>query len=148
MGIFCAVWWFLFPLLCQSLPSNAGKRDTEESVVDKKNHVVPLEMSSSEQNETACGAKPRTSWGNLETHGLLREYEDDFLDVVKQESWEQPQLFGMCLEDKQSTALIATKQLANFLADPQGRQLVIMHLQNGMSCLTLFFFFKAVTCDF
>ncbi|XP_018428749.1 PREDICTED: muellerian-inhibiting factor [Nanorana parkeri] len=129
MGIFCAMWWFLLPLLSQSLPSNAGKRDIEEIVVDKKNHVVPLEVSYSEENKTACGTKARTSWGNLETHGLLREYEDDFLVSVK-ESWEQPHLFGMCLEDMQSTALMATKQLANFLGDPQGRQLVIMHLQN------------------
>lgn len=138
MGIFQAVWWFLFPFICHSLPSNASERDIEESVVDKKNHVLPLEASNSEQNGTVCGGKARTSWGNLEIHGLLREYEAGFLDSVKQESWEQPHVFGICLEDKQSTAMIATKHLANFLANPQGRQLVIMHLQKGMLLLFLF----------
>lgn len=138
MGIFQAVWWFLFPFICQSLPSNSRERDIEESVVDKKNHVLPLEVSNSEQNETVCRGKARTSWGNLEIHGLLREYEAGFLDSVKQESLEQPHVFGICLEDKQSTAMIATKQLANFLANPQGRQLVIMHLQKGMLLLFLF----------
>ncbi|XP_073452862.1 muellerian-inhibiting factor [Aquarana catesbeiana] len=129
MGIFYAVWWFLVPLICQSLPSNVGERDIEEGMVDKKNHVLPVEVSYSEQNETVCEALAGTSWGDLETHGLLREYEAAFLDSVNQESWQQPHLFGICLEDKQSTALIATKQLANFLADHQGRQLVIMHLK-------------------
>ncbi|XP_072263182.1 muellerian-inhibiting factor [Pyxicephalus adspersus] len=129
MGILCTVWWFLFPLICKSLPNNADERDTEDSMMDKKKHVLPLEELHYDQNKTVCGAKARTSWGNLETYGHLRDYEADFLDSVKQETWEQPHLFGMCPEDKQSTTLIATKKIANFLANPQGRQLVIMHLQ-------------------
>ncbi|XP_068090065.1 muellerian-inhibiting factor [Hyperolius riggenbachi] len=126
MGTFCAACCLLFPLLCQTLPTDVGERDTDESMMDKKGHNLPLEQES--HSDTECGAKARSSWGNLDTNGYLRAYDTGFLDSVKQEPWEQQQLFGMCSET-QPAALKAMKELANFLADPQGRQLVILHLQ-------------------
>ncbi|XP_075046075.1 muellerian-inhibiting factor [Mixophyes fleayi] len=140
MDIFRFGWWLLFPFVCQTLPSNVEERERELTRVAQKRHVFPVEEKlhaiqhviipdDRDFQGSVCGAKVGTSWGNLETHGLLREYETGFLNAIKQEPWEHQALFGVCPEDNPSANMVAMKELANFLTKPQGKQFVFLHLQ-------------------
>ncbi|KAM9330593.1 muellerian-inhibiting factor [Gastrophryne carolinensis] len=124
MGVLHAMWWMLVPLLCQSFPSN-----TEESVTNKMKHESSEDLPHVKQDDTICGANAEQSWPSLEMHGLLREYEVGFLDLVKQEPWENQKVFGICSEEEQFSVPTPMKELATFLANPRGKQLVVMHLQ-------------------
>lgn len=75
-----------------------------------------------------CGRNVGTRWGNVETHGFLREYETGFLDKVKQKQWEDLALFGLCPEEAQDASMGAIKELARFIEEPEGKQLVVLHL--------------------
>ncbi|XP_053320542.1 muellerian-inhibiting factor [Spea bombifrons] len=145
MGMLSVSWWLLsLPLLCQTLPSKVGDRDLEWAGEDRieepsLQQVVLNETGNPDDAQDAlqnleCGLKESQEsgpgWGNLETHGVFRNLENVFLDGVKQESWETGNLdkFGMCTDDKPLATLTTMKHLANVLTEPQGKHLVVLHL--------------------
>ncbi|XP_075120503.1 muellerian-inhibiting factor [Leptodactylus fuscus] len=139
MGIFQMCLCFSFHFLCQTLASNVQEKKKELTHIDEERRLVLTEdMSQGDHVKDApldfqgsgCGGNVGTTWGNLETHGFLREYETSFLDNIKQKSWEDLALFGMCPEESQVTNKGAMKELAKFLTEPEGKQLVTLHLHN------------------
>ncbi|XP_075720515.1 muellerian-inhibiting factor [Rhinoderma darwinii] len=140
MGIFNICLCFLFPVFCQTLPSKVNEREGELTHMDEASHLVLVEKVLHGDDVkvkdivldfpgSGCGGNVSTGWGNLETHGLFREYETGFLDKIKQKSWEDPALFGMCPEEAQAVNKGAMKELARLIAEPEGKQLVVLHLQ-------------------
>ncbi|XP_071968803.1 muellerian-inhibiting factor isoform X2 [Engystomops pustulosus] len=106
--------------------------------MDKERHPVLEENLSHGDHVTdasldfqrsECGENVGTRWGNLVTHGFLREYDSGFLDNMKRKAGEDFALFGMCPEDPQVTNKGSFKELASLLEEPEGKQLVVLHLQ-------------------
>ncbi|XP_073511272.1 muellerian-inhibiting factor [Phyllobates terribilis] len=138
MGIFHICLCFLFPFLGKTLPSNVNERgrDVTQTDVERRlalmedlsqgDHVSPKDASFP---GSGCGGNIGTGWGNLPTHGILREYEINFLDKVKQKQWEDLALFGMCADEAQATDKEAMKELAEIITEPEEKQLVVLHLQ-------------------
>ncbi|XP_056430159.1 muellerian-inhibiting factor [Hyla sarda] len=139
MGFFPICFLFLFPLLCQTLPSNVSKRERELTLIDDERLVLAEDLSHGDHNTnkdasmnfpaSECGKNVGTKWGNLETHGFLREYETGFLDRIKQKQWEDLALFGMCAEELQAANKGAINELARFITEPEGKQLLVLHLE-------------------
>ncbi|XP_040276353.1 muellerian-inhibiting factor [Bufo bufo] len=136
MGIFQIFFCFFFPFFCQTLPSN--ERERELAPMDEERHLVlapdmlhgdHLIVKDASLEFQGCGRNIGTRWGNLETLGFLREYETGFLDRIKQNSREDLALFGICPEEAQAANKGAMKELARFIAEPEGKQLVVLHLQ-------------------
>ncbi|XP_066458143.1 muellerian-inhibiting factor [Eleutherodactylus coqui] len=138
MGIFLICLSFLLPFLCETLPSNVNKRERESTHLGKERRLASVEDvphgghakdSSLDFQGSGCGGNVGAGWGNLESHGFLREYETGFLDKMKQKPLEDLALFGMCPEEGKADNKGAIKELARFIAKPEGKQLVVLHLQ-------------------
>ncbi|XP_066199050.1 muellerian-inhibiting factor [Saccopteryx leptura] len=67
----------------------------------------------------------------LRVVGTLRDYEQVFLEVVHQAHWGPRDLatFGICTPSHEHSALPSLQWLQVWLGEPQGRQLVILHLE-------------------
>ncbi|KAM8940345.1 muellerian-inhibiting factor [Pelodytes ibericus] len=150
MSMLNLFWWLvMLPLLCQTLPSKVGKqgemwaekeRDLMlqvDKVLPKSGHQLAQDRKEDALHGTECGLKESgafgTGWGNLETQGVLRDYDRGFLDAIKQSSWSAGDLemFGMCPDEQQPATLVTMKHLSKVLADPQGKHLVILHLDKN-----------------
>ncbi|XP_069818606.1 muellerian-inhibiting factor isoform X2 [Dendropsophus ebraccatus] len=137
MGIFRICFCFLFPLLCQTLPSNVNERKREfvvpesQVLADDLSHQdhINIKDATMEFSGSECGKNLGSKWGNLETHGFLREYEIGFLDKMKQKQWEDLGLFGICREESQAASKEAVNEFARFIAEPEGKQLVVLQLE-------------------
>ncbi|XP_077128062.1 muellerian-inhibiting factor [Ranitomeya variabilis] len=138
MGIFHICLCFLFPFLGQTLPSNVKEKGRDVTQIDEERHLALMEDLSQGEHvnpkdaplpESGCGGNIGTGWGNLETHGILRQYEINFLDKVKQKQWADLKSFGMCSDEVHATDKEVVKELAEIITEPEGKQLVVFHLQ-------------------
>ncbi|KAM4050684.1 muellerian-inhibiting factor [Anomaloglossus baeobatrachus] len=139
MGIFYICLCFLFPFFGQTLPSNINERGRDVTQIEERSLVLVEDLSQGDHANpkdaslprSRCGGNISTGWGNLETHGILREYEMNFLDKLKQKQWDDLASFGMCSEETQAQKnKEAMKELAEIIAEPKGKQLIVLHLQN------------------
>lgn len=117
-----------------------NERERELTHLDEERRLVSVgDLSHGDQVKdttldfpgSGCGSNLGTRWDNVETHGFLREYETGFLDKIRQKQWEDLALFGLCPEEAQDASMGAMKELSRFIAEPEGKQLVVLHLQKG-----------------
>ncbi|XP_053556075.1 muellerian-inhibiting factor [Bombina bombina] len=144
-GEVCVGWLLVLPLVVQTLPSNIGqtaeglaKGEHWRSVPSTKEelpqhvHKVRNEDDTENHHRPKCPLKVNGEAGlvldNLQSQGVFREYEIRFLEAVRKASWEAGDLevFAMCPRDEHSAVM---KLLAGYLVDPQGKYLVVMHLE-------------------
>ncbi|KAM4807904.1 muellerian-inhibiting factor [Rhinophrynus dorsalis] len=147
MGVIGVGWWLLMlPMLCQTLPSKAGKKIQRRTAEDWKAALlsedifsqpiqnVKHEASTEDQQRPVCGIQvnggTKSDLGKLEIQGALRDYDREFLNAVRRELWEagDVELFGMCPEERAPAAQVALKHLAAMFIEPQGKHLVVLHM--------------------
>ncbi|OCU00559.1 hypothetical protein XELAEV_18006337mg [Xenopus laevis] len=138
MGIVSLRWWLLLPMMCQTLLSKSDPREAQPGFktmvlpkpLSRSSPLVRREVGTEELDKPICGVSA-PSWGKWETQGVVRDYDRAFLDAVQRQSWEAEDLkvFGLCPEEKHQTAVEVLKSFANLLVEPQGKHLVVLHME-------------------
>nr|BAO04196.1 anti-Mullerian hormone [Xenopus laevis] len=139
MGIARLRWWlFLLPMMRHTLSSKSDTREAQEDFkamvltkpLSQSSQLVRHEVDTEELDKPMCGLSV-PSWGKWETQGVVRGYDSAFLDAVQRGSWEADDLkvFGLCPGEKHQAALGVLKSFADLLVEPQGKNLLVLHME-------------------
>ncbi|XP_016065167.1 PREDICTED: muellerian-inhibiting factor [Miniopterus natalensis] len=96
---------------------------------------APRVWSPSNQQDSLClvtlGGGRNSSSSPLQVVGVLRGYEQAFLEAVHQAHWGPRDLaiFGVCTPGHKHAALPPLRWLRAWLGEPQGQRLVVLHLE-------------------
>ncbi|KAM8765090.1 muellerian-inhibiting factor [Rhynchonycteris naso] len=133
------VLWVMGTLLGGGIPREEAlpvkPTDTRGLIFQDWDWPAPGAWPPSSQQDPLClvtlGGGSNGSITPLRVVGTLRGYEQVFLEVVHQAHWEPRDLatFGICTPSHEHSALPSLQWLQVWLGEPQGRQLVVLHLE-------------------